>query len=77
VILLNAMSHFERLEESVGLIVRHPEFPDKPAALEQCAGEIDELIRTGCLTGEQGGRLLDLVRGVPARPETRPAGSRA
>lgn len=75
---MNNISYFERLEESVGLIVRHPYFPGKPAAVEQCAGEIDELIRTGRLTGEQGGRLLDLVRGVLGRkcslPGTEPGG---
>jgi hypothetical protein len=64
---MNNLSYFERLEESVGLIVRHPYFPGKPAAVAQCAGEIDELVRIGRLTGEQGGRLLDLVRGVPGR----------
>ena len=61
------ISYFERLEESVGLIVRHPYFPGKRAAVEQCAGDIHEMIRTGRLSGEQGGILLDLVRGAAAR----------
>ena len=69
---MNDLSYFERLEESVGLIVRHPDFPGKPAAVEQCADEIDELIRDGRLTGEQAGKLLDLVRGVPGLKHGRP-----
>jgi hypothetical protein len=68
---MNGISYFERLEESVALIARHPPFPGKGAAVEQCAGEIHELIRSGGITGEQGGTLLEILERV--RPPTRRA----
>jgi hypothetical protein len=54
---------FERLLESVVLIVRHPPYPEKSAAIELCAGEIEEMVRSGGLTGVQGGTLLDILAG--------------
>jgi hypothetical protein len=57
VIVMRDISYFERLLESVALIVRHPPFPGKPEAIEQCAEEIEELIRSGGITGTQGGTL--------------------
>jgi hypothetical protein len=55
------LPYFERLLESVVLIVHHPPFPDKGAAIERCAGEIEEMVRSGGLTGIQGGTLLDIL----------------
>jgi hypothetical protein len=60
---MHEVSLFERLRESVVLIVRHPPFPDKGAAIERCAGEIEEMVRSGGLTVVQGGTLLDLLEG--------------
>jgi len=54
---------FERLLESVELIVRHPPYPDKGAVIERCAGEIEEMVRSGGLTGVQGGTLLEILAG--------------
>jgi hypothetical protein len=58
---------FERLLESVVLIVRHPPFPDKCAAIKQCAREIEEMVRSGGLTGVQAGVLLDILAGDDPR----------
>ena len=60
---MHEVSLFERLRESVVLIVRHPPFPDKGATIERCAGEIEEMVRSGGLTGVQGGTLLDILAG--------------
>jgi hypothetical protein len=54
---------FERLLEVVVLIVRHPPYPDKGAVIEQCAEEIEEMVRSGGLTGAQGGTLLNILVG--------------
>jgi hypothetical protein len=54
---------YERLLESVDLIVRHPPYSEKSAVIEQCAGEIEEMVRSGGLTGIQGGTLLDILAG--------------
>jgi hypothetical protein len=64
---MNQPYHFERLQESVGLITRHPDFPGKIAVIEQCAREIDGLVRSGCITGEQGGILQDILARVNPR----------
>jgi hypothetical protein len=66
---MNGISYFEQLEESVALIARHPPFPGKCAAVEQCAEEIQDLMRSGGITGEQGGTLLEILAGV--HPQTR------
>jgi hypothetical protein len=62
---------FERLLESVSLIARHPPYPDKSAVIERCAGEIEEMVRSGGLTGVQGGTLLDILAGDPSQPHVR------
>jgi hypothetical protein len=60
---MSGISYFEQLEESVVLIARHPPFPGKSAAVEQCAEEIQDLVRSGGITGEQGGTLLKILAG--------------
>jgi hypothetical protein len=64
---MSGISYFERLVESVALIAGHPPFPGKSAAVEQCTEEIQELIRSGGITGEQGGTLLNILSGVHSR----------
>jgi hypothetical protein len=69
---MNKISYFDRLVESVGLIARHPAFPGKGQAVERCAGEIDDLVRSGGITDEQGGILLEILAGVrPRAPHNR------
>jgi hypothetical protein len=58
---------YERLLGAVALIVHHPPFPEKSAAIERCAGEIEEMVRSGGLTGVQGGTLLDILAGDDPR----------
>jgi len=58
---MNQLYHFERLKESAGLITRHPDFPGKAEVIDQCAEDIDGLVRSGGITGEQGVILLDLL----------------
>ena len=58
---------YERLLRAVALIVHHPPFPEKRAAIERCAGEIEEMVRSGGLTGVQGVALLDILTGDDPR----------
>jgi hypothetical protein len=63
---MSEIACFERLLESVDLIVRHPPYPEKSAAIERCTEEIEEMVRSGGLTGVQGvqgGTLLDILAG--------------
>jgi hypothetical protein len=66
---MNQLYHFERLKEWAGLITGHPDFPGKAAVIEQCAEDIDGLVRSGRITGEQGGMLQDLLAGVNPREQ--------
>jgi hypothetical protein len=56
------LSRFERLEESVDLIVRHADYPGKGRVIEQCAEEIEELHHSGEITGDQEAHLLAILR---------------
>jgi hypothetical protein len=70
---MDRIHHFERLKESAGLIIRHPDFPGKAAVVEQRAAEIHGLVRSGGITGQQGVTLLDLLGG--SHPQEVPTGS--
>jgi hypothetical protein len=64
---MTQLYHFERLKESAGLITHHPDFPSKAAVIEQCAEDIDGLVRSGRITEEQGVILQDLLAEGPPR----------
>jgi hypothetical protein len=63
---IDTMTHeFERLEHTVGMIKRHPDYPGKELVLDECLEDIDERYRRGRLTAEQRGRLRHvLLEGV-------------
>lgn len=52
---------FEGLVRVVGLFARHPDFPGKSDAVEECVEDIEERSRAGRLTPSQRSRLLDIL----------------
>jgi hypothetical protein len=52
---------YERLEQTVGMIKRHPYYPGKELLLDECLEDIDERYRSGRLTAEQHGRLREIL----------------
>ena len=59
------LSYFERLTETVTLLVRHPEYPNKRRVLEQCRGEVTELIRAGRLSVLEAEMLYEVLDTYP------------
>jgi hypothetical protein len=60
--MMNTMTYeFERLEQTVGMIKRHPYYPGKELVLDECLEDIDERYRLGRLTDEQRGRLREIL----------------
>jgi len=60
--MMNTMTYeFERLEQTVGMIKRHPYYPGKEMVLDECLEDIDERYRLGRLTAEQRGRLREIL----------------
>jgi hypothetical protein len=60
--MMNTMRYeFERLEQTVGMIKRHPYYPGKEAVLDECLEDIDERYRVGRLTADQRGRLREIL----------------
>jgi hypothetical protein len=53
---------FDRLEQTVGMIKRHPYYPGKELVLDECLEDIDDRYRQGRLTAEQRGRLRDILQ---------------
>jgi hypothetical protein len=62
------LSYFERLIETVTLLVRHPEYPHKRRALEQSRSEVTELIRAGRLTVPEAEMLFEILDTYPLTP---------
>jgi hypothetical protein len=58
---MTRLSSFERLVESATLVARHPDFPDKPQAVEQCSQEVVELLQAGRITAPEAELLLDIL----------------
>jgi hypothetical protein len=58
---MNDASYFDRLVETTSLIVRHPDYPGKPEALDLCGQEIEELIESGRITASQADLLRDIL----------------
>jgi len=56
---------FEGLIRVVGLFARHPDFPGKRDAVEECAEDIEERSREGRLTPSQRSELLAILRSGP------------
>jgi hypothetical protein len=60
---MNIMTYeFDRLEQTVGMIKRHPYYPGKELVLDECLEDIDDRYRQGRLTAEQRGRLRDILQ---------------
>jgi hypothetical protein len=70
-------SYLERLIETVTLLVRHPEYPNKRRVLEQSRGEVTELIRTGRLTVPEAEMLYEILDTYPLTAAEQPLESRA
>ena len=62
---------FEGLVRAVGVIARHPDFPGKRDALDECVGDIEERSREGRLTPAQRAELLGILLGGPWRVGTK------
>jgi len=59
------LSYFERLIETVTLLVRHPEYPNKRRVLEQSRSEVTELIRAGRITVPEAEMLFEILDTYP------------
>jgi hypothetical protein len=62
------LSYFERLIETVTLLVRHPEYPNKRGVLERSRFEVTELIRAGRLTVPEAETLFEILDTYPLIP---------
>jgi hypothetical protein len=52
---------FQRLERAVNLIARHPFYPGKQEALDDCLEDLEERFRAGSLTYDQKTTLIALL----------------
>jgi hypothetical protein len=59
--MMTLLPEFERLEQTIGMIQRHPYYPGKEQVVDECLRDIDERHRLGWLTDEQRGRLRALL----------------
>jgi hypothetical protein len=59
--MITMLPEFERLEQAIGMIKRHPYFPGKEQVVDDCLRDIDERHRLGRLTDEQRGRLRAIL----------------
>jgi hypothetical protein len=59
--MITLLPEFERLEQAIGMIQRHPYYPGKEQVVDDCLREIDERHRRGRLTDEQRGRLRSIL----------------
>ena len=59
---MNTMTcEFERLQNTISMIKRHPYYPGKELVLDECIEDIDDRFRKGRLTEEQHGLLRDIL----------------
>ena len=65
--MMTMLPEFERLEQTIGMIKRHPYYPGKELLVNECLRDIDERYRLGRLTGEQRGRLRSILGETPSR----------
>ncbi|MGE5754738.1 MAG: hypothetical protein ACM35G_03325, partial [Planctomycetaceae bacterium] len=59
--MMTLLPEFERLEQTIGMIQRHPYYPGKEQVVDECLKDIDERYRLGRLTDEQRGRLRAIL----------------
>lgn len=52
---------FNRLEQAMSLIARHPFYPGKQQVIDECLEELGERVRQGTLTVEQHGQLVGIL----------------
>jgi len=57
------LPEFDRLEQTIGMINRHPYYPGKELVVDECLRDIDERHRRGRLTDEQRCRLRAILGG--------------
>ena len=62
------LSYFERLIETVTLLVNHPEYPSKRRILEQSRTEVTELIRAGRISVPEAEMLFEILDTYPLSP---------
>jgi hypothetical protein len=70
-------TYFERLIETMTLLVRHSEYPMKRRVLEQCRTEVTDLIRSGRVTVLEAEMLYEILDTYPlatTRPSAEPSG---
>jgi hypothetical protein len=60
--------YFERLQETVGLIARHADYPGKRQMVERCQEEVEDLTNSGRITSSQGEALQEILMGVSSPP---------
>jgi hypothetical protein len=58
---MSNLSYYERLVESATLVVRHPDFPDKAQAVDQCRQEVEDLLDEGQITVGQAEALRAIL----------------
>jgi hypothetical protein len=56
---------YQRLERAVTLIARHPFYPGKQEALDDCVLDLEERSREGSLTPDQKSKLIALLYSEP------------
>jgi hypothetical protein len=61
------LSYFERLIESVTLIARHPEYPRKSEAVDQCRQDVEDLLLDGRIDPEQAEVLREILGTYPGK----------
>jgi hypothetical protein len=59
--MISFQPEFERLEQTIDMIKRHPYYPGKETLLDECLEDIDDRYRRGRLTAEQRGKLRDCI----------------
>lgn len=55
------INEFERLQQTVKMIKRHPYYPGKELLLDECLEDIDDRYCRERLTAEQRGRLRSIL----------------
>ena len=61
--MLTMLPEFERLEQTIDMIRRHPYYPGKELLMDECLEDIDERCRLGRITEVERGRLRDSLLG--------------
>jgi hypothetical protein len=56
---------YQRLERAVTMIARHPFYPGKQEALDDCVSDLEERSRDGSLTPDQTSKLIALLYSEP------------